>query len=111
MAFWFGRKSVPERHPFVPAWLTGDGASTGFARGIEGARVLDRVSGQLVLRRGGSWENGIVRAQEYRVAGVTVVRQQQAAIADPTSGSVIDVQCRATVSAILAMLRTHGLIA
>jgi hypothetical protein len=73
--------------------------------------MLDRSNGQMVVRRGGAWEAGIARATEYQVAGVTVVRQRQAAIADPTGGTTVDSQCRAAVSAILTALRTHGLIA
>ncbi len=78
---------------------------------IEGMRLLDRSSGQLVLRLEGAWESGVVRAEEYRVGGLTVVRARQPAIADPAGGTVIDSQCRAAIGSILAMLRTHGLIA
>ena len=111
MAWWFGRKSAPERQPYVPVWLQGEGEQGGDARGIEGMRLLDRTSGQLILRRSGAWETGIVRAQEYQVAGTTVVRTRQPAIADPAGGSTIDVQGRAAIASILAMLRTHGLTA
>ncbi len=31
-------------------------------------------------------------------------------ITDPTGGGVVDLECRATLAAALAMLRTHGLI-
>ena len=41
MAFWFGRKSAPERQPFVPAWLSGEGESGGYVRGYEAQ--LDEV--------------------------------------------------------------------
>jgi hypothetical protein len=99
------------------AWAGKDGMLAGFTDGgwrfiapIEGTRVLDLASGKTILRRGGTWETGIVRAQEYQVAGVTVVSQQQAAIADPTGGGVIDAQCRTAVAAILSALRTNGLI-
>jgi hypothetical protein len=100
------------------AWAGKDGMVAGFTEGgwrfiapIEGMRVLDRTSGQLVVRRGGAWEAGVSRATEYQVAGVTVVRERQAAIADPTGGATADSQARAAISAILAALRTHGLIA
>ena len=100
------------------AWAGKDGMVAGFTEGgwrfiapIDGMRMLDRTSGQLIVRRGGTWESGISRAAEYKVAGVTVVREQQAAIADPTGGTTVDGQSRAAVSAILAALRTHGLIA
>jgi hypothetical protein len=100
------------------AWAGEGGALATFTDGgwrfvapIEGARVLDRTSGQMVVWRGGSWEAGIVRAQEVRINGLTVLRDRQAAVADPTGGSVVDAQCRGAVASILATLRTHGLIA
>src|ERR1700741_520282 len=31
----FGRKSAPERQPYVPVWLTGEDDAGGFARGYE----------------------------------------------------------------------------
>jgi hypothetical protein len=100
------------------AWAGQDGALATFTDGgwrfvtpIEGARVLDRTSGQVVVRRSGGWEAGIVRAQEVRINGVTVLRDRQPAVPDPTGGSVIDSPCRTAVANILATLRAHGLIA
>jgi Protein of unknown function (DUF2793) len=100
------------------AWAGKDGMLAGYSDGgwrfiapVEGMRLLHRPSGEIVERRSGAWESGIVRAQEIQVGGLGVVRQRQSAIADPSGGSVIDAQCRATVASILAMLRTHGLIA
>lgn len=100
------------------AWAGQDGALATLTEGgwrfvapVEGARVLDRTSGQVVLRRGGSWEAGVVRAQEVRINGVTLLRDRQPAVPDPTGGSVIDAPCRTAVANILATLRTHGLIA
>jgi hypothetical protein len=97
-------------------WAGKDGTLAGFTEGgwrfvdaIEGMMVLDRVSGQRVMRRSGVWEAGISRAREYQVDGATVVRARQPAIADPAGGSVIDIQGRAAIASILAMLRTHGL--
>lgn len=100
------------------AWAGQDGALAGmtdggwkFAAPVEGAQVIDAASGQAVVRRGGTWESGVVRAQELRVNGQTVVRQRQAAIPDPTGGTTSDAECRAAVIAVLSTLRTHGLIA
>ncbi len=204
---WWGRKSLPEARPLVPAWLLGDAESGGFARGYtaqldevyrrnpvglravrlvaglvgglplfagpstgsgqaavalvkaggllerappsdpavgscylvgagatgawagqdgslacfseggwrfvvpaDGLSLVDRVSGQQWLRYNGAWETGIVRAQEVRVAGETVVRNRQPAIEDPSAGAVVDSECRASVFQILAALRAHGLI-
>ena len=99
------------------AWAGEDGSLACFTDGgwrfvaaIEGARVLDRTSGQMVERRSGNWETGVVRAQELRINGQAVVGERQAAIGDPLGGAVVDVECRSAVSSILAGLRAHGLI-
>ena len=99
------------------AWAGKDGMLAGYSDGgwryvapIEGARVLERTSGQVIMRRAGVWESGIVRAHELWIDSLPVIRERQPAIADPTGGSVIDPQVRATVSSILSALRAHGLI-
>jgi len=100
------------------AWAGRDGMLAGYTDGgwrfiapVDGMRVRDRSSGLTLLRTGGGWETGIVRAEEVEVGGLTVMRARQPAIADPDGGTAIDSQCRTAVGAILAMLRTHGLIA
>jgi len=40
-----------------------------------------------------------------------VVGVQQAAIAEPSSGDTVDGEARTAIDAILAALRSHGLIA
>jgi hypothetical protein len=107
---WFGRKSAPELRPFVPAWLTGEAETGGFVRGVDGMSLVDSISGQTLIRRDGAWETGIVRGQELQVDGVTVVRERQAAIVDPSGGAVVDGECRIAVAQMLAALRAHGLI-
>jgi hypothetical protein len=82
-----------------------------FVAPVEGAQVLDRASGQIVVRTDGGWEAGIVRAEEVRIDGLTVLRERQPAVPDPAGGSVIDSECRAAIATILATLRAHGLTA
>jgi len=50
-------------------------------------------------------------ATEYRVGSNKVVGAQQAAVADASGGATIDVEARTALNALLARLRTHGLIA
>lgn len=71
---------------------------------------VDRGSGERLDYRGGAWEAGIVMAQEVRVDGQAVLRGRQGPVADPSGGTVVDSQCRAAVSEMLAALRVHGLI-
>jgi hypothetical protein len=100
------------------AWAGQDGAIAAYSDGgwqfvtaVEGAQVLDNASGQIVVRRSGAWEVGVVRAQEVRINGLTVLRERQPAVPNVAGGSVVDTQCRAALAGILAALRTHGLIA
>ncbi|MDH7639572.1 DUF2793 domain-containing protein [Sphingomonas oryzagri] len=60
---------------------------------------------------GDAWMVGEIRARRLLVDGVAVVGAQQSAIADPTGGTSQDSEARAAISAILAALRSHGLIA
>jgi len=46
----------------------------------------------------------------YSVATTKVVGAQGAAVADAAGGGVVDTECRAAVNALLARVRTHGLI-
>lgn len=48
---------------------------------------------------------------EYKVSGTQVVAAQQPAIPDATGGVTVDTEARAALNALLAELRTHGLIA
>jgi hypothetical protein len=99
------------------AWAGKEGMLAGLTEGgwrfvapIEGLTLLDRASGEAIVRRSGVWETGIIRAQQLQIDGQTVIRERQAAIADPAGGTVVDAQCRSAVAAILSSLRTHGLI-
>ncbi|MDP9422876.1 MAG: phage tail protein [Pseudomonadota bacterium] len=99
------------------AWSGQDGSLACFSEGgwrfvlpMDGMSLVDRASGQVLARRDGAWETGIVRAQELRVNGQTVVRNRQSAIGDPSGGTVVDSQCRVAVAQMLAAMRAHGLI-
>ena len=81
-----------------------------FVAPVDGLSVVDRASGEWLDYRGGAWEAGIVMAQEVRVDGQAVLRGRQGPVAEPSGGTVVDSQCRAAVSEMLAALRAHGLI-
>lgn len=70
--------------------------------------VLDR---DRAMRFDGSdWIDEQVRSDGFVVGGVQVVGPRQAAIAGPSSGATIDSEARLSITAILAVLRLHGLI-
>lgn len=110
------------------AWIVGaapDDAWTGRANQIagwtaggwrflaprEGTSVWCEARGTLARWRAGVWEYGQMRAERVLVNGVAVIGSQQAAIAEPTGGTTVDVRARTTMNQILAALRAHGLIA
>ena len=90
------------------------GWTTGGWRAIaptEGMTLYERSSGVWVTYRNGSWELGRLRGSSVVIDGQQVVGEQQPAIAAPSGGSVIDLEGRSAISAILDALRQHGLIA
>ena len=115
MGWWFGRKSAPaDARPFVPSWassgLQNGAAEEGFARSVDGLSLYERTTGTLATFRGGAWEIGVVAATSLQVGGQQVVGPRASAIQPPTGGSVVDVEGRAVLEAVLDTLRQHGLI-
>ena len=112
MGWWFGRKSAPaDARPFVPAWLNTDSQEEGFARSVEGMTLYERSSGTPATFKNGAWEIGALCGSSLLIDGLQVVGARAAGIASPTGGSVVDVEARAALDAMLAILREHGLIA
>ncbi|SFP82892.1 DUF2793 domain-containing protein [Sphingomonas rubra] len=70
----------------------------------EGRHVCQRFSA-------GRWQAGVVRGTELDIAGERVVGPRAGAIAAPAGGGTVDAEARATLAALLAALRGHGLIA
>ena len=81
---------------FVPAF-------EGMAVWVAGANLQAR-------RSGGVWLLGSEAAARILIGGVQVVGSRQAAIATPSGGTLIDAEARAALSAVIAALRSHGLI-
>lgn len=99
------------------AWQGEDGAVACFTdagwrfiAARDGMIVVDKGTAGFFSRRDGAWEAGIFRAREVRIEGLTVLRDRQPAIADPTGGEVVDGECRAAVGQLLGAMRAHGLI-
>lgn len=82
-----------------------------FAPPREGMRLWWSGSETTVEFRGGAWRVGELRGARLTIDGVPVIGPQRAAIAAPEGGSVRDEEARKTLSAVVAALRGHGLIA
>ena len=70
--------------------------------------VADR--GHLMLHDGSAWHDGPLREDGLYVEGVRVVGSRAADIAGPAGGTTVDSEARSAIGAILAAMRTHGLI-
>ena len=75
-----------------------------------GLTALVKSSGLTACSNGSDWEFGVVRGSAFFVADRRVVGARAAAIAAPKGGATVDSQARLAVTAILAALRSHGLI-
>lgn len=93
------------------AFATWTGGGWRFVAPVEGMGAWVTASGLPARRSGGAWVVGELRATALTVGGRQVVGAQQPAIAAPVGGGAVDAEARATLSAVLATLRSHGLIA
>lgn len=99
---WTGRASA------LAGWTNGGWR---FVAAREGMAVWSRADATLARFDGILWAMGEIRGAHLVLAGHAVVGAQQPAIAAPTGGAMVDIEARAALTAILAALRTHGLIA
>jgi hypothetical protein len=81
-----------------------------FVAATEGFSLLVKSTGTFATYREGAWDIGEVRAAALKVGGLQVVGAQAAAIVSPSGGATVDAEARTAIGAILAALRTHGLI-
>lgn len=82
-----------------------------FVAPFEGLRAWLRDEALEARFDGTAWQVGQQRAARLVVGGIPVVGGQQPAIADPAGGTTVDTEARTALSAVLAALRAHGLIA
>ena len=82
-----------------------------FVAPVEGMAAQVRDRGHPMTFDGSIWTDAAVRADGYYQGGVRIIGGRGAAISEPFGGAIIDAECRATVGALLATMRAHGLIA
>ena len=100
------------------AWSGHGGALAAWTAG--GWRFLVPVPGMLVWSiadavharwSGTAWTVGSVAATDVKIGGLQVIGARTAAIAAPSGGTTVDAEARSAIGAVLAALRSHGLIA
>ena len=99
-------------------WAGHDGALATWTEGgwrfvapFEGMAVWSLADNTVARRLASLWTLGKITGRTLDIDGQQVVGARRAAIADPTGGTTIDAEARATLTAALWALRGHGLIA
>lgn len=59
---------------------------------------------------GSGWSDGSMPAARFTIAGQQVVGPRLADVPSPSGGTTIDAEARAAVDALIATLKSHGLI-
>lgn len=104
--------------------VTFDGSAAGFNFSPAGSNIIFSVSNAATARAAlGAAKSGVNTditqlngasqvdvSTEYKVSGTRVVAARGAAVADATGGATVDTEARTAINALLARLRTHGLI-
>ena len=75
-----------------------------------GMTAWDKVTGYWLHWTGSAWSAGELVASEIRVAGQKVVGSRQPEVPSPSGGTTIDAEARAAIDALIATLKTHGLV-
>lgn len=75
-----------------------------------GLQVFNTSDGNNYVHNGTSWQPTQMRSDGVYIGGNRIISTREAAITDPTGGSTTDSQARTAISAILNVLRNHGLI-
>jgi Protein of unknown function (DUF2793) len=99
------------------AWAGQAGAIAGWSAGgwrfiepVEGMALWSLADSVEVRRNGGAWSLGLLTATSLKIGVNQVVGARGISIPNASGGGMIDSEARSAVNAILASLRTHGLI-
>ena len=99
-------------------WLGQPGTIAGWTSGgwrflvpREGMAVWSVADGQVARFGDGVWALGVIAGSRVAIGGHDVVGARRAAVPEPIGGSIVDIEARAAIAAILGGLRGHGLIA
>ncbi|HEX8640102.1 MAG TPA: DUF2793 domain-containing protein [Allosphingosinicella sp.] len=123
-----GPASAPPTSPETGAsWIVGSGATGAwsgqadrlatwteggwrFAAPVSGMLVWNKAAGVWMRWTGSDWSEGTLPASALVIGGVRVVGPRLPPVPSPSGGTVIDEEARTAVAAVIATLKSHGLI-
>jgi hypothetical protein len=91
----------------LAAWTSGGWR---FVGPIPGMLAWNKASGRWLHWTGTGWSDGSLPATAIVIDGQQVVGPRLADVPSPSEGTTIDAEARAAIDALIATLRTHGLI-
>lgn len=121
------RNAPPESPSEGQAWIVGTNPTGDWAAKEDklalwsngGWRFVDPMAGMSVWVRsagywihwlGSTWSNGEYPVTSLTVNGKKVVGERQSALPSPSGGTIIDEEARGAITAIIATLKSHGLV-
>lgn len=75
-----------------------------------GYMAWNKATGSHIVFDGSAWRLGVWPVRSVEVEGKQVVGSRQPSVSLPAGGAVVDMEARATLSALLVAVRAHGLI-
>lgn len=74
-----------------------------------GMLAWNKGAGLWIYWTGTAWSGGELPAAAIRIGGLQIVGARQPGVPSPSGGTVIDVEARVAITAIIATLMSHGL--
>jgi hypothetical protein len=81
-----------------------------FVAPVPGMLVWNKAEGFWIHWDGAAWSDGALPAAALVIAGQQVVGERLETIASPSGGTTIDAEARIALEAVIATLKSHGLI-
>jgi hypothetical protein len=96
-----------ERSDFLATWTAGGWR---FTAPVAGMMIWNKASACWTHWGGDQWSDGVLPATAIVVGGNQVVGSRRPDIPTPYEGTTIDTEARAAIVAVIATLKSHGLI-
>lgn len=81
-----------------------------FVSPVPGMPVWQRTAGYWVHWDGTAWNDGTLSVAALTIGGQQVVGPRLETVPSPSGGTIIDAEARASIEAVIATLKSHGLI-
>ncbi|MBX3562450.1 MAG: DUF2793 domain-containing protein [Sphingomonas sp.] len=96
-----------DRQDTIATWTGGGWRFTGPTPGLV---AWDKHAAFWRYWTGAAWSDGGLPAASINIAGLQVIGPRLAEVPNPSGGTTIDAEARAAIDAVIATLKSHGLI-